>query len=284
MADQSDLNAPIQPSQIAERNLNSAIVKTTFPFLPLLLLSILAGIYIAFGGVFSSVVATGMTDVWPFGFVKLLQGIAFSLGLILVVVGGAELFTGNMMMVMALSARKIKFLGLLRNWVIVYLGNFAGSILVAFLMVAGKTYKFSHGELGHTMLLTATAKVQYGFSQAIALGILCNVLVCLAVWLALSAKSTTDKILAVLFPISAFIAAGFEHCVANMYIIPLGLLIKQFDPVFTLKWTSGYPDLNWLNFLMGNLLPVTIGNMIGGILFVGMTYYWIYVKKSSKIS
>ena len=163
---------------------------------------------------------------------RLLSGLVFSVGLILVLVGGAELFTGNNLIVMAWASGKVSIWQLLRNWVIVYVGNFVGAISTAVLMFMTRQYTFGSNAVGITALKTAVAKSDLTFLQAIALGILCNALVCMAVWLTYSARSTVDKILAIIFPITAFVAAGFEHSIANMYFIPIGLLIKGFDPAF----------------------------------------------------
>lgn len=247
----------------------------------MLLLAILAGMYIAFGGVISTIVATGMIGVWPYGLMRVLQGLVFSLGLILVVVGGAELFTGNMLMVIPFAARKISIVSLLRNWLVVYIGNFLGSIIVAMLMLLSRTHTFASGELGKTILTIANSKMQYTFIQAFSLAILCNILVCLAVWLAFSARNTTDKIMAIVFPITAFIAAGFEHSVANMYLIPVALLLKSFDPVFALSTGLDIRALNWGDFFIKNLIPVSLGNIVGGILFVGLVYFFIYNRHTT---
>lgn len=269
-------NLSISPSQIAEKAVEIGIQKTRVRIVPLLILSFLAGIYIAFGGVFSAVVATGMSGTWPFGIMKMLQGVAFSLGLILVVVGGAELFTGNMLMVIAWAHQKITSISVLRNWVFVYLGNFCGSVFLAGLFTLGKTYLLSNGELGKVLFTIANTKLNYGFLQAIVLGILCNILVCLAVWLSYSAKNTSDKILSIIFPISAFIAAGFEHSVANMFLIPVTIIIRAYDPLYAANLSIDLSKLTWMNFFFHNLLPVTIGNIIGGAVFVGLLYFFSF--------
>lgn len=272
-------NSPVSPYQIANRAEEIAAAKTQSGFVSTFLLSILAGMYIGFGGIFSAVVAIGMSGTWPFGFMKLLQGLAFSLGLILVVVGGAELFTGNMLMIIAWARHKISIGSILRNWSIVYFGNFLGSILLAYLFTLGKSYRLSDGELGRILFNIASLKLNYSFLQAIILGILCNILVCLAVWLSYSAKNTTDKILAVFFPISAFIAAGFEHSIANMFLIPVTFFIKIFDPMFSTNLTIDLSKFTWPQFLIQNLLPVTIGNIIGGALIVGLIYHLSFRKQ-----
>ena len=180
---------------------------------------------------------------------------------------------------MAWASGKVSTKGLLQNWVIVYLGNFIGSLGTAMLVFLSKQYTFGGGSIGATALQIANGKLHLGFLQAIALGILCNILVCLAVWLTFSARSTVDKIMAILFPISAFVAAGFEHSVANMYFIPMGLLMKLFDPSFVNQTSLELSQLTWSNFFINNLLPVTVGNIIGGSIFVAAVYWSVFLRK-----
>jgi formate transporter len=269
------------PSEMREKAIQSAVAKSKLPLLSLTILSILAGIYIALGAVFSSIIALGMAGTWPYGLMKSLQGLAFSLGLILVVVGGAELFTGNNLMVIAWLDRKIKIGSILKNWGIAYLGNFVGSILIALLVIISKEYSVNDGALGKSIINLAVLKVSYPFLKAFTLGILCNLLVCLAVWLTYSGRSTIDKIMAIVFPISAFIAAGFEHSVANMYIIPAGLLLVKFDPSFIIQSAINTTTLTWSTFFLNNLFPVTLGNIIGGAFFVGFLYFFAYKKQEA---
>lgn len=288
MAENSIRIDALMPAEMAERAETVGVKKAGLDFWTMFLLSVLAGAFIALGAVFSTT-ATAITPggaALPFGVGKVLGGLVFSLGLILVVVAGAELFTGNNLIVMAWASGKVTTAKLLRNWVIVYIGNFIGSVITALLVLAARQYMAGGGAIGLNALSIANAKVQLGFGQAIALGILCNALVCLAVWLTFSARSTTDKILAIIPPISAFVAAGFEHSIANMYFIPMGLLIKSTaGPEF---WASigttpaDYPMLTWGNFFVRNLLPVTIGNIIGGALLVGAVYWFIYLRKVEK--
>lgn len=268
----------LSPKEMREKAIQSGITKSKISILELLILSVLAGAYIAFGAVFSSIIALGMPGVWPYGFMKALQGLAFSMGLILVVIGGAELFTGNNLMVMAWLDRKISGISILKNWGIVFVGNFIGSVLVAFLIIMSKEYLVSEGSLGKSIVSLAVLKVGYPFFKATVLGMLCNILVCLAVWLTYSGRSTIDKILAIIFPITAFIAAGFEHSVANMYIIPVALFLIKFDPAFVIQTGINTHNLTWTSFLVNNLIPVTIGNILGGALFVGFLYYFAYKK------
>ncbi|HEY0601983.1 MAG TPA: formate transporter FocA [Herpetosiphonaceae bacterium] len=264
-------------AQIGEKKANAAML-ITFG------LAVLAGAFIALGAIFATTVVAGAGTALPYGVTRLLAGLVFSLGLILVVVGGAELFTGNTLIVMAWASWKVSLRQLLRNWLIVYIGNFVGAIATAGLVFLSAQYTFGHGAIGLAALQTANAKVSLGFVQAIALGILCNGLVCLAVWLSYSARSTTDRILAIVPPISAFVAAGFEHSIANMYFIPIGLLIKQFAPdsFWSLIGQSAadYPQLTWTAFVIDNLLPVTIGNLIGGSVLVGAVYWFLYLRPS----
>ena len=273
----------LTPPEMFEKACAIGVKKASTSWQSLLPLSLLAGSYIAFGAIFASVVAVGMPGEWPFGFMRLIQGFVFSIGLILVVIGGAELFTGNSLMIIAWVQKKISLLNLLINWLIVYLGNFIGSITIVFFILLSREYRVANGQLGSIMLSTANAKVQYGFVQALFLGILCNIMVCLAVWLTYSGRSTIDKILSIIFPITFFIAAGFEHSVANMYIIPLGLILKSFDPAFVASLNLDLASLTWNSFLLNNLLPVTLGNIIGGAFFVGLIYAWAYRKLSTKI-
>jgi formate/nitrite transporter len=211
--------------------------------------------------------------------------LTFCIGLILVVVGGAELFTGNiLMMVMAWSSRKVGTRALLSNWVIVYLGNFVGSLGTAMLVFLSKQYTFADGGIGEVALKIAVSKMHYGFLQAVVLGILCNGLVCLAVWLTYSARSTGGKIVAIIFPITAFVASSFEHSIANMYYVPYALFIKDFDSAFVAKLADKAPDLSgltWGSFFLNNLLPVTLGNIIGGAGLVALIYWFVYLRGRS---
>lgn len=281
------------PSEMALRAEKIGVSKAHMAPFTMWALGVLAGIFIALGAVFATTVtaptmavdpATGapLANWLPFGISKLIGGFTFCLGLVLVVVAGAELFTGNNLIIMAWANGKISTTNLLRNWGIVYVGNFVGAILTVFVMLLSGQYTFGNGAVGLNALNIAQAKVGYGFIQAIFLGSLCNMLVCLAVWLVLSARTTTDKILSVIFPIAAFVAAGFEHSIANMYFIPVGLAIKQVAGESF--WSSigsspaDYAALTWENFLLLNLLPVTIGNIIGGAGGVGVVYYVIYLR------
>ncbi|RME85759.1 MAG: formate transporter FocA [Caldilineae bacterium] len=269
------------PAEMARRAENVGVRKAEAGLVPLFSLAILAGAFIALGAVFATTVAAGAGERLPYGVSKLLVGLVFSLGLILVIVGGAELFTGNNLIAMAWASGKVSTRALLRNWLVVYIGNFIGSIGTAILILLARQYTFGGGQVGATALSIAVGKVHLGFVQAIALGILCNALVCLAVWLTFSARSTIDKIAAIIFPISAFVAAGFEHSIANMYFIPVGLLIKHFDPAFAAASGVNLDGLSWGAFVLRNLIPVTIGNIIGGTLLVASIYWLVFLKRDS---
>jgi len=284
----------ILPATMALRAEESGAKRVAIDPLTLFVLSILAGAFIALGAVFATTVgagsiaikaadgATAFSTGLPYGVVKLLMGLAFSLGLILVSVGGAELFTGNNLIVMAWASGKVKTAGLLYNWAVVFAGNFVGAIMTAVLMFFTTQYTFGGGSIGLTALSTAGGKTSLAFVPAVALGIMCNALVCLASWMGYSARSTVDKVFAIVFPVTAFVAAGFEHSIANIYFIPMGLLIKAGAP--DSFWTSigktpaDFPTLTWDNFLLGNLLPVTIGNIIGGSIMVAAVYWFVYLR------
>jgi formate/nitrite transporter len=271
------------PPAIAHKAEAIGAQKCCLPLWPLLMLAVLAGAFIAFGAIFSTTVSAGAVGALPFGIVRLLSGVVFCVGLILVVVGGAELFTGNTLISMAWASGAVTAKQVLRNWSVVYVGNFLGALGTAILVYLSGHYTFGGGAVGLTALEIARAKTSLGFEQAVALGILCNALVCLAVWLCLGARGAADKILAIIFPISTFVAAGFEHSVANMYFIPIGLLIKTDTAFLTAigKSPGDYSTLTWTNCLLVNLLPVTLGNVIGGVFLVGLVYWFIYLRPAS---
>ena len=282
------------PAEMATRAEYLGVRKAEMPALKMFMLAVLAGAFISLGAIFATTVSAGGMAIsaadgtaafsagMPYGVTRLLAGLVFSLGLILVVVGGAELFTGNNLIVMAWASKKVSSAALLRNWGIVYAGNFVGSIGTVFLMLMTRQYTFGGAAVGVAALKTAVAKCQFTFWQALALGILCNALVCLAVWMTFSARSTTDKILAIIPPITAFVAAGFEHSIANMYFVPYGLLMAQFDPDFVASVAAKVPQLEaltWGNFLVNNLIPVTLGNVIGGALLVAAIYWAVFLHQ-----
>jgi formate transporter len=281
------------PAEMATRAEFLGVRKAEMPFLKMFMLAVLAGAFIALGAIFATTVSAGSMAITtpagepafgaglPYGLTRLFAGVVFSLGLILVVVGGAELFTGNNLIVMAWASGKVTTRALVRNWAIVYFGNFVGALGTVVLMFFSRQYTFGSNVVGITALKTGVAKVEYTFLQAVALGILCNGLVCLAVWLTYSARSTIDKIAAIVFPITAFVAAGFEHSIANMYFIPYALFIKIFDAKFVQAVGDKVPHLDkltWQTFLLNNLLPVTAGNIIGGAVLVAAVYWTIFLR------
>lgn len=293
MAGEFQIDALLPPDMAAKAE-QLGVRKANMNSVNMFALAVLAGAFIALGAIFATTVSAGsfsstlpeaqgaLTTAWPAGFVRLLAGVVFTLGLILVIVGGAELFTGNNLIVMAWANRKVTTGLLLKNWGIVYAGNFVGALLTVGIMFFTQQYTFNNGAIGMQALSTANAKCGLDFVQAIALGIMCNALVCMAVWLTYSARTTTDKILAIIPPIAAFVAAGFEHSIANMYFIPLGLVIKYGDPAFYLqaveKAGRPYANLEVSNMFFNNLIPVTIGNIIGGAVMVGVVYWFIYLR------
>jgi len=266
------------PSVMARYAEEAGAAKIRSPFLKTFTLAVLAGAFTGLGAMFATTVGAGALEVWPPGMVRMLMGIAYSLGLILVVVGGAELFTCNNLMVMAWASRKVKGLALVRNWTIVYLGNFVGAVGTAMLVLISGHHTFANGDYGAMALDIAVSKTQLGFMQAVALGILCNALICLAIWLTYSARTTLDRISAIIFPVSAFVASGFEQSVGNMYFFSVALFIRTFDPGFALGTGIDLTELNLGTILASNLLPVTIGNVIGGSVLVAGVYWLVYLR------
>ena len=274
--DSHDLLSPAQMAQVAE---DIAYSKVTGRPLKAFLLGLTAGAYIAVGFVFFTTTQVGASDM-PWGMAKIVGGLAFSTGLILVVLTGAELFTGSTLTLTARASGRITWRQMLLNWGNVYVANFLGSLTIVGLVYLAGTWRSAEGEWGAVVLTTSLAKVEHPFLEAFALGVLCNLMVCLAVWAAYSGRSTTDKILAIIPPIALFVATGFEHSVANMFMIPLGLLLK--DTAGAEFWSvtglaqADFADLTWGAFLLDNLLPVTLGNIVGGGLMVGIMYWTIF--------
>jgi len=252
------------PKDIAARVETSGIAKARLGFTQVLMLAILAGAFIALGGAFYTLVITG--SELGYGITRFLGGIAFSLGLILVIVGGAELFTGNNLIVMAWASRKVTHRQLLRNWIIVYIGNFIGALSTAALISLSGVLSMSDGAVAETAIYIANAKLALSWQEAFFRAILCNTLVCLAVWLCFAARGVSGKILAIIFPISGFVALGFEHSVANMYFIPVAF----FEGAETIS-ISGFA---------ANLSIVTGGNILGGSALVALVYWLIYLRKA----
>lgn len=251
------------PKEIAARVQAVGVAKARLPLLAMAMLGMTAGGFIGLGALYYTVIVSDAT--LSFATSRVLGGVAFSLGLILVVVAGAELFTGNNFLVMAWADRRITGAELLRNWLVVYVCNAFGAIGLAAIVYLSQHGELNQGAVAAQYVKIAAAKTALPFWEAFFKGVLCNLLVCLAVWLTMAGHSVADRILAIVFPISAFVAAGFEHCVANMYFIPLGILLSAGAP--------GSPS--WAG-LAANLVPVTLGNIAGGSLMVAAVYYLIY--------
>lgn len=245
----------------------------------LLLLAILAGIFIGLAANFN-IVATYQTGLAP-SLTALIGGFVFSLGLVLVLIAGAELFTGNTLLIISFLTGKINSFQLMRNWVIVFIGNFIGSLIMVYLVFYARPWLGGREAFAFHALHIAVNKVNLSFMTAFVRGILANILVVLAVWLSYSGRTLVDKVIAVVFPITAFVASGFEHSIANMFYVPLGLFLKGFEPVRT-AFLTRYPSasldsLSWTAFLEANLLPVTLGNVVGGVCFVGALYWYVHI-------
>jgi formate/nitrite transporter len=256
------------PSQIAMRVREVGVTKAAMPVLTMFALAILAGAFIALGALFYTVtVTTGNEVAVPFGLLRLAGGVTFSLGLVLVVVGGAELFTGNNLIAMAWASGRVTTQQVMRNWGWVYLGNLVGAVGTAGLVWLAGVHTMNDGAVGETMVRIARSKIVLDPVSALARGVLCNVLVCLAVWLCMGARSVADKILAILFPISAFVACGFEHSVANMYFLPIGWALA-----------AGTSAPLSVTDAVSNLALVTIGNILGGTILVALVYWFVYLR------
>ena len=268
------------PSEIADFTVNVGVKKTSMSVINQFVLGILAGAFIAFGAQASNIATHTISDIST---AKLIGGLIFPAGLMLVLMAGAELFTGNSLMIMSLIEKKITLPQLLRSWLVVYLGNLAGSVLVALLISWSGQLGYTGGLLGGFTLKAAAGKISLSFTQAFVLGILCNWLVCLAVWTSFGAKDAISKAVCVFFPIWLFVASGFEHSIANMYYIPAGIFAKC-SPSYITKALelgasqSAIDSLSWCSMFTKNLLPVTLGNILGGAGFVGCVYWFVYRK------
>ncbi len=267
------------PKSIAETVADSVgVAKATSPWFSLFVLGIMAGAYIGFGALFSMSATFDMAQHFGIGMKKIMAGGAFSIGLMLVVIAGAELFTGNNLMVSSVFTGRITLRKMLAKWGIVYVANFIGSIILVLLFFYSDLWKTGGGALGMAAVKTANAKVHLSFGVALVRAIGCNWMVCLAVWMAMSSRQTIGKIFAILFPITAFVAMGFEHCVANMFFIPTGILLSHWAHVVPAGIDPA--SITWGSFVFNNLIPVTIGNIIGGAVFVGLGYWGAYLRPS----
>jgi len=267
------------PATVADTLSRTVCVKkTNESVLRLSVLGILAGVYIGFGAQLATMVTHDLAGFLGVGMAKFMSGAVFSVGLMLVVIAGAELFTGNNLIFLSLLDRQVGTVKLLRNWGIVYFANLAGSLLLVALMYWSGLWKTNNAAVGIAALKIADAKVNLSFLEAFARGILCNWLVCLAVWMAVSARDVVGKIFAVFFPIMAFVASGFEHSIANMYFIPMGLALK-WDVITAAGLTDTFANLTVGGMIVRNLIPVTIGNILGGAFFVSTLYWIVYIRK-----
>lgn len=268
-------------TEVIEQNIQNGIKKTNLTTKKLILLGIAAGFFIGIGAEASSLAMHGISNV---GLARTVAGAVFPIGLMLIVLLGGELFTGNCLISMAVYDKKAKLKGMIRNLTIVYISNFIGAALMAWMINNCGQLNFSDGGAGAFTIKVALGKVGIDTIQAIVSGILCNVLVCLAIFMAATAKDVAGKCIAIFFPIFVFVISGFEHCVANMYYIPAGIFAAQ-NPLYAAKATELYgitaEQLSGLNFgtMFSNLVPVTIGNVIGGMVFVGLLYWYLYRKK-----
>lgn len=279
-----DAYSPLQTAAVVR---NKALKRARLRITQTFILSILAGIFIGMGAQFATFVTSDST--FHFGATSLITGIVFSLGLILVETAGAELFTGNNLNIVGYLSKSITTRELLKIWVIVYIGNFIGGLMMVYLMYGARQWEFFHFMTGAKALLIAHKKVNLSFMAAFSRGLLCNALVCLSVWLCYSGRNLADKVLSVIFPIGGFVASGFEHCVANMYFIPMGLMLRKNPDVVAVagKIAGKSLDLSlltWKGFLVNNLFPVTLGNFVGGVVLIGIVFWFIYLRPHDSYS
>jgi formate transporter len=271
----------LSPAEISESYISTGCKKAETSSYKLLILGILAGAFIAFASQGSNVAIHTIASV---GLGKALAGALFATGLMLVLIAGGELFTGNALIVISCAVGRNRWSGLLKNWFYVYIGNFIGSVLIAVMIIYSGQLDLSSGLLGGFTIKIAVYKTNLSFGSALILGVLCNWLVCLAVWMAAAAKDIAGKLMAIFFPIWLFISSGFEHSIANMYYIPAGILAKSHSTWVNAALGMGVSQakidaLNWVTMITKNLIPVTIGNITGGTVFVGFAYWLIYLKK-----
>lgn len=272
----------LDPYEMADRAEKMMITKVQKPFSKVFIASTYGGFFIGLAFTFFTLVTTGSSTM-PYGMAKLVGGLCFSMGLILVVVCGADLFTSTTLTFIAKGSNKITWLQLFRNWGFVYFGNFIGALFLVFLVYMSGHPWDANGQIALNYMNIIEHKLHHSFIEAITLGILCNVMVSLGVWLCFSCRTSADKVLVLLLPIAMFVACGFEHCVANMYEIPMGLLIK--DTTAPEFWVAHgiditkYADLTWGRFFLHNLIPVTVGNIIGGALLIGWGNWLLFLRQ-----
>lgn len=272
----------LTPQQIVSANIRASAGKTQLPLLRMVLLGIFAGIFIACGASASSVAMHAVPNV---GLARLVAGCIFPVGLMMIVFVGGELFTGDCLMIMGCLHGSYSLWSMLQVLTVVFFSNFLGAALLAALVSSSSQFGFSGGLLGAFTIKVALGKVTMSFASAFVSGILCNLFVCIAVLMAAAAKDIAGKVWAIFFPIMAFVVSGYEHCVANMYYIPAGIFAAANDTyVQAAMYQYGYSEaqlesLNWMNFLVKNLIPVTLGNIVGGMVLVGLPLYLIHREK-----
>jgi len=271
----------LPPNEIAKAMITISKAKANLSISRMLFLGILAGAFIGFGSELATVITYDMPKYLGVGFTKFMFGSVFSVGLMLVIIAGAELFTGNNLILIKVLNREGDLGKMFKSWFWVYIANFLGSLLLVWIMFRTGLWKTGNFAVGTEALIIANGKVNLGWWEAFARGIGCNWLVCLAVWIAVASKDITGKIFGIYFPIMAFVASGFEHCIANMYFIPMGLLLKgNSDVVSMAKLTGLLNSLTLRGFFVNNLIPVTLGNIVGGSLCVATVYWLIYLRKN----
>lgn len=271
----------LTPKEIAETAVPAAVGKAEMAWWRQFLLAVMAGLFIGLAGNGASISAYSASSA---GMAKMLSGVLFGAGLIMVLMAGAELFTGNSLMVVGIAEKKFRVSLMLRNWGIVYAGNFIGGVGLSYLINQTTQLNMDGGELGAYAINTALAKCTLDFKNAFIMGIFCNVLVCIAVWISWAGKDIVSKVIGLYFPIWLFVTSGYEHCVANMYFVPVGLFAKNNEAYVTAAiekyglTAAELGNLSWSHFLTANLIPVTLGNILGGM-FVGLVYWLVYLKK-----
>lgn len=272
----------VPPAEMARLAEQTAVGKAKKHPEVTIVLAILAGIFVSIAGMFYTVVITG-SEGMPYGMAKFVGGMSFSVALMMVVLCGAELFTSNTLLLMGKATGRLQFPQIAKNWTMVYLGNFAGSLLFAGLVYYGGVMDGAGGGVGLSAMYIAKAKLGHTFGQAVVLGLLCNLIVCLTYWMTLASRDATGKMLACVLPVAAFLAAGFEHSIANMYLLPMGLMVKEFaTPEFWQAIGYSYADFEAItltNIFMSNLIPVTIGNIIGGGVMVGLSKWFVHLRQ-----
>lgn len=279
----------LPPVEIGEATIQIGIKKTKISAINMILLGILAGAFIAFASEGSNMAAFNLfAKADTFGLGKVLAGAIFGTGLMMVILAGGELFTGNTMILAGVLDKKVSVSAMLKNWFFVYVGNFIGSVLIAYMMNQSGLFGSGANVLGAITIKIASYKVGLTFSQAFFLGVMCNWLVCLAVWMSFGAKDMVGKIFAIFFPIWLFVTSGFEHSIANMYYIPAGILAKGNQAVVEAAMALGMTSeklahLNWQTFFVNNLVPVTLGNIVGGGIFVVIFYWYTYIRNKRKL-